>query len=85
MRHGGGGKFAWWVDTAILNEIAVRYKGKIADDGVGEKWDGVPNKYNDLYTYLDLSFQHCKPDIREHLMQWEMEMIPPEFHNDPSK
>jgi len=51
------------------------------DDGHEGKDKGVPGKYNKLTDYLNLVLRHhTKPDIREQLLKWEYEMIPPEFH-----
>ena len=81
MRHGGGGHFAWWIDSAILNEIAVKFNGTIGDDGISDKWKGVPDKYNELSVYLDLVTAHCKPENKKLILQYEQELIPPEFRN----
>ena len=81
MRHGGGGHFAWWIDSAIQNEVAIRFNGTLHDDGHGDTWKGEPGKYNKLTDYLKLVLsRHTKPDLKKQLLKWEYEMIPPEFH-----
>lgn len=46
IRHGGGGgDFAWWIDAVVLNDLALAFDGVISDEGVGDKWRGVENKY----------------------------------------
>ena len=82
MRHGGGSKFAWWIDTAILNEVAVRTNGTIYDDGDDEKSKGVPNKFDTFKSYLDLdSYQFVKPEVASCLLNFEKQHTPKEFHD----
>lgn len=51
IRHScGGGDFAWWIDAVVLNDLALAFDGVISDEGVGDKWRGVENKYP---RYLD--------------------------------
>lgn len=81
MRHGGGSRLAWWMDTAILNEVAVRFDGDITDDGNEGKWQGVPDKYNKFSDYMDLTVQHVKDSaLRAEILRMEMLMIPEEWH-----
>ena len=81
MRHGGGSKLAWWMDTAILNEVAVQFNGTIGDDGIEDKWQGVPGKYNEFSDYLDLGMSHVKDrGVRAEILRMEMLMIPEEWH-----
>lgn len=81
MRHGGGSKLAWWMDTAILNEVAVRFDGVITDDGGEDKRQGVPDKYNRFSDYMALTVQHVRdPALRAEILRMEMLMIPEEWH-----
>lgn len=82
MRHGGGTKFAWWIDTAILNEVAVKTNGIIGDDGIEEKIKGEPNKYDAFknYLYLDSS-QINNPKVVSFLLNFEKSHTPKEFHD----
>lgn len=81
MRHGGGSRLAWWMDTAILNEVAVQFNGTISDDGIDDKWAGEPGKYNEFSDYVNLTMQHCKdPALRAEILKLEMEMVPAEWH-----
>lgn len=81
MRHGGGSRLAWWMDTAILNEVAVRFDGDITDDGCGGEEPGVPGKYNKFSDYMALTMQHVtEPSQRAAVLQMEMLMVPEEWH-----
>ena len=73
LRHGGGSKLAWWIDTAILNEVAVKYGALVCDDGVEDKVKGVPNKYDTFKSYLSC-FSPCVSKL-------ELEFTPKEFHD----
>ena len=52
MRHGGGGNFIWWVDSAIMNEIALRFKGRWIDDSGCDDEYGTEGKYDVFKDYL---------------------------------
>mgnify|MGYP003335243313 CR=1 FL=1 len=52
IRHNSNG-FMWWIDSVILNEIAVCFSGIISDEGVSEKWHGTKNKYNDFWKFQE--------------------------------
>lgn len=83
MRHGGGSRFAWWIDTAIINEIAVRHNGKIGDDAGSDRWKGEPGKYSKFSEYLDLVTEHyTKVGYKEQMLEMEMPFIPPEFQDE---
>lgn len=80
MRHGGGSRFAWWIDTAILNEVAVRFNGTIGDDGHGDQWKGVANKFNSFSEYMELSWDHVKDaKLKKEIIKLECEFVPKEF------
>ena len=80
MRHGGGSRLAWWMDTAILNEVAVRFDGTITDDGCEGQCQGVPVKYNKFSDYMDLSVQHVTdPALRAEILKLEMTLVPEEW------
>ncbi len=81
MRHGGGSRLAWWMDTAILNEVAVQFNGIISDDGHSDKSQGEPNKYNEFADYMDLMLQHVTdPALRAEILKYEQMHIPEEWH-----
>jgi len=44
--------WCWWVQNILHNEFALLYNGWISDEGVGEKWRGIPNKYPAFHSYL---------------------------------
>lgn len=52
IRHSSNG-FMWWIDSVILNEIAVCFNGIISDEGVSEKWYGTRNKHNDFWKFQE--------------------------------
>jgi hypothetical protein len=52
IRHGGGGSWIWWIDSAICNEIALEFDGYVMDDSDGEKEPGVKDEYADFDAYL---------------------------------
>ena len=79
IRHGGGGDFIWWVDNVITNEVAVVFNGIISDDGVEEKWPGVPNKYDSFKKYLYNMWKHIKEPKLKPFLDEMMSMVPPEF------
>jgi hypothetical protein len=88
LRHGGT-DFEWWWDTVLANEIAVVFDGTIIDDGDGEKWAGVANKYDDPKNYLELIISPegtlipVEKDLkRRMLFQYRLEMFPAQFHFD---
>ena len=54
MHHGHGSHFAWWIDTTILNEIAVAHDAIISDDGCEEKEKGIHNKYPKYVDYIKM-------------------------------
>lgn len=58
IRHGHWRQFMWWVDASIINELALRFNGLISDEGVSEKWQGEPNKYETYLSWLRLITAH---------------------------
>lgn len=82
MRHGGGGYFAWWIDTAILNEVAILVNGTIHDDSDSIKSSGVSEKYSTLDKYLTCIYsnRNIRDDLFKELINIELELTPPEFH-----
>lgn len=48
LQHGGGFNFAWWIDSLIINEVAVLFNGKVTDDGLSGQLAHAPGMY-DLY------------------------------------
>lgn len=75
MRHGGGGEFIWWVDGAILNEIALKFDGRHYDDGVGNM-PVAEGLYASFKDYLLRANRNKIDFIKSRFVQ---EMIPPEF------
>jgi len=49
----GGSDWCWWVQCILHNEFALLYNGTISDEGVGEKWKGVVNKYPTYASYIN--------------------------------
>lgn len=45
-------KWSWWVRCVIENELALLYNGWISDEGVSERWRGVPDKYPRFRDYM---------------------------------
>lgn len=56
MRHSGG-NFIWWIDTIITNEIALKFKGIITDDGHGDKVK-PERKYNKFRRFNKMMSAH---------------------------
>jgi hypothetical protein len=52
MPHARGGDFAFWIDCSVLNELSVRFNGIISDEGISEKWYGVPGKYAKFSDFM---------------------------------
>lgn len=73
MRHGGGSDFAWWIDHAILNEVAWQFQSVIQDDADDIKSAPIANQYDNLQKYLE---QKKSPCLR---FQEYADGIPPEF------
>lgn len=75
----GYGNFCWWINSLIINEIAVEFNGIIYDEGLGgESVKPVPGKYNDLYDFLEnIMWGHVNEDIKAYFLQEER--IPPEL------
>lgn len=82
MRHGGGSNFAWWIDTTIINEVAVQFNGTISDEGGSNKWKGVPGKFNNFADYMDLMTKHIKnQETRKQFFLLDREFVPEEFRD----
>lgn len=79
MRHGGGGRIAWWLDSAILNEIALVFEGKIMDDGHDMVSDPVAGKFDTFMGYMGLVLERHSVVKRAVLMGIEKLATPPEF------
>jgi len=80
MRHGGGGDFIWWIDSLILDTLAVKFNGRISDDGVSGSWPGEPEKLQTYEDYIERRFDHCKnPEMRKLCIDMALELTPPEF------
>ncbi len=73
MRHGGGGDVMWWIDSAICNEVALKFNGAIVDEGDGVKHQGEVGKYNTFEKYLELVGRN------EFLSEFHLSLAPPEF------
>ena len=83
MRHGGGTSMDWWVDSAILNEIAVKVNGIIGDDGYDHHNKGEPHKFDTFEQFVQEYFAHVKnPIFRKFILSEEKKFTPEEFHND---
>jgi hypothetical protein len=55
MKHSAGGFFFEWVDALILHMLAVKFNGKISDDGLNGSWEGDPEKINTFSKYYKKS------------------------------
>lgn len=64
--HGPGTIVYWWVETVIINDLAVAFNGDISDDGVGRMGKGEPGKYPTFTSYLD-AMRISKPMRQYHL------------------
>jgi hypothetical protein len=84
VRHGGGSSFARWMESVIINEIAIRFDGTISDEGVEEEWKGEPGKYKTFEEFYEMVLQYVKePDVKRALWQQEQKYFVPEvFHID---
>jgi len=60
VRHCYGGDFFNWIDAVIMNELAVKFNGMITDDGVENRWKGVPDKYPTFKSWMELMWSHVK-------------------------
>lgn len=81
MRHGGGGDFAWWVDCAVVNEIAVHFSGTLVDDGCAGALRVAPNRFDDLHVFLADMTKHIPPGAaQQYLDDMRRMLVPPEFH-----
>lgn len=83
IRHGGGSNFAWWIDHAITNEVAVRTNSAIEDDcDMDLKVPGVPDRYASFGAYACGFFQHVKTaEQRGKILADAASWIPPEFRD----
>lgn len=77
MKHTNGSIFTQWVDTVILNEIAVAFSGSIGDDNDKKKCFGERSKYDHFPKYF---FEHVGSDSL--LLKWHMDLVPKIFHKD---
>jgi len=85
MRHGGGPDFAWWIDSAILNEVACVFDGRRADDGVSGYIPRKIGKFKDFWEYKKRMLTRIKDEnMRLYLIQLEQieGFIPKEFQID---
>ena len=85
LRHGPGSNFTWWIDSVILNEIAVRFSGMIHDDGVElETWMGQANKHDDLFEYIAMHYRRPNGSLFgwKWLIKLEIKTVPPELRKE---
>jgi len=85
MRHGGGGgHFVWWIDSVVLNEVAVRFNGIISDEGISDKWPGDADYARTYQDYEDRVFKRHKDEqLKLALRQQEQKFfVPPDFQVD---
>lgn len=85
MRHGGGTDFAWWIDSAILNEVACVFDGRRTDDGASGNIPRKIGKFKDFWEYKKRMLTRIKDEnMRLYLMQLEQreDFIPKEFQID---
>lgn len=90
IRHGGGSNFYWWIDSVIINEVALKFDGTISDDGCGDKWKGKPNYCREFIEFQKkmMRFDFAKDDVERQrkiaFMQMEQDdgLVPPDFHTD---
>ena len=80
MEHSGGSVFAWWIDSVILNEVAVKFNGTICEDGTDSKTQGTPNKFDSFEDFFNSFYSHMRPEFRMYQMQTEQHCIPKYFH-----
>lgn len=79
MRHGGGSNFAWWVDSAILNEIAVKFNGKVRDDGHEGVIHSEAGKYDNAHLFLEQWVECFPEDKQEEYLNLVYQFVPKEF------
>lgn len=83
MRHGGGGNWHWWIDSVILNEIAVEFDGIITDDGIDGSIEHEPNKWPEFKDYNQDMAKHVQGELKKtFVMQMGQELAPEAFRAD---
>jgi hypothetical protein len=61
IEHSHGQGFMWWIELIIDNELAVKYKGKLSDEGTGFKtWQPDIHKYPTYQDYFDTTWKNLK-------------------------
>ncbi len=81
MQHGGGSDFAWWIDSAILNEIALNHRGVIGDDGCAGWERGDASAYHSLFDYCRRLWRGDVHRLYEYLAMITTD-FPPEFRDE---
>lgn len=76
MRHGGGSSLIWWVDSCILNEVALVFNGTIGDEGISDKWKGRENYCPDFKSYLLKNIQDLPQEHIDRILSEEKKWIP---------
>lgn len=77
MRHGGGGLWVWWIDFAITNQVALQFNGRITDEGVPGKIEGIPGKYDD---FKDFCYDFYRgTSFLDKILAHEMRITPSSF------
>jgi hypothetical protein len=74
-RHGPGGDFFWWVEFTIANELALRLKGTLSDEGVDNKWKGEPGWCPTFRSYLENNVRDKPLPIRVALLGFQLEEL----------
>jgi len=59
-RHQHGGDLWWWVDSVITNELALKFNGRIADEGVSDTWDAKEEYYPTYQSWCEMMINHIE-------------------------
>ena len=54
IRHAPS-SFAWYIDSLIINAIAVEFDGIISDDGIDDEWKGDLNRFKTYKEWMNAS------------------------------
>lgn len=78
----GGGWFAWWINAAILNEIAVRFDGIIYNNNDNSRKRGVEGRLDSFANYCKSFFSDIDPKQLRAVMNVNLELIPAFLHRE---
>lgn len=82
LEHRHGDSWVMYLETVFSNELAIKYNGKLSDEGCGsETWAPIQNKYSSYRDYIIKDLALLEEPKRTEILNFYMSLAPKSFAN----